>query len=702
MSYLSWSARAFLLAISVAALESGISTPALAQAVQVLDPITVLATKTEEKAIDALAPVSTVRQEQIEQLMPNRTSDIFWGVPGVSFQQRPDEPATSINIRGLQDFGRVNVVVDGARQNFQRSGHNANGAFYLDPEMIADADVVRGPVAYIFGSGAIGGVVSFRTKDADDILKAGQRWSVIAHGEIGSNKDQYLTSFMGATRLTPNVDIVGGITYRDQGDFKAGSGGTMPVGALFGPDQTVTNSAFDVKTGLAKLSMRPADGHELKLSGMTYSSDYTAGQPNNGDSVFGSNATTSTLTAKWRYKRPDDRLFDFDSNLYWKATTNEQTKVCCSNSIFTGNLGSTREFGINTTGFDVNNTSRFDFGPVANALTYGGDAFFDKVSVTDPTGTGALFTPKGDRNVSGSFLQWKANFSTWLELIGAARYDTYELNGGGFSSEGDRISPKGTVGVTPIKGFTFYATYAEGYRAPAVTEALISGLHPFPANFTFLPNPELKPEVGKTTELGINLKYDSVFAQNDKIRGKFNVYRNNVEDYIDLAFIPYVGGPPPCVVPPFCFQYQNITNAKIEGVEFETSYDTGAWFIGLSGSRIRGRDQTTNEPLLSIPADQIASTLGVRFYDRKITASVRWAAVAAKDIEDVPVGAIPTDSYNLVSLYLGYQPTEDVTAGISVDNLLNEYYFDYLDAQTSRVPSRGLSVKGSLKVRFGS
>src|SRR4029079_13546763 len=114
--------------------------------------------------------------EQIQGLQPNRLSDIFYNVPGVSFQERGDDPATVINIRGLQDFGRVAVVIDGARQNFQRTGHNADGVFYLEPELIGGHDGVRGPVANIYGSGAIGGVVSFRTKDVDDVLKAGERW----------------------------------------------------------------------------------------------------------------------------------------------------------------------------------------------------------------------------------------------------------------------------------------------------------------------------------------------------------------------------------------------------------------------------------------------------------------------------------------------------------------------------------------------
>src|SRR5882672_8391025 len=146
--------------------------------VQSLDTITVAASKTEERAIDALAPVSVVTLEQIQGWQPSRLSDILYRVPGVSFQERGDDPATAINIRGLQDFGRVAVVVDGARQNYQRTGHNANGSFFLDPELVGGVDIVRGPTANIYGSGAIGGVVSFRTKDIQDVVRPGERWGV--------------------------------------------------------------------------------------------------------------------------------------------------------------------------------------------------------------------------------------------------------------------------------------------------------------------------------------------------------------------------------------------------------------------------------------------------------------------------------------------------------------------------------------------
>ncbi|MFY7951047.1 MAG: TonB-dependent receptor plug domain-containing protein, partial [Armatimonadaceae bacterium] len=96
-------------------------------------------------------------------------------------QENPNDPATAVNVRGLQDFGRVAVTVDGARQNFQRSGHNANGAFFLDPAFVRTIDVTRGPVANIYGSGAIGGVVSFETVEPKDILRPREKVA----GELG-------------------------------------------------------------------------------------------------------------------------------------------------------------------------------------------------------------------------------------------------------------------------------------------------------------------------------------------------------------------------------------------------------------------------------------------------------------------------------------------------------------------------------------
>ncbi|MCC6776989.1 MAG: TonB-dependent hemoglobin/transferrin/lactoferrin family receptor [Hyphomicrobiales bacterium] len=670
--------------------------------------------------VEALGPVSTIRPAQINTLQPTRPSDLLTTMPGVAVPERGDDPGTAINIRGLQDFGRVNVLVDGARQNFQRSGHNANGMFYIDPELISTIDVIRGPVANVYGSGAIGGVASFRTKDVEDVLKAGERWGVLAHG-LGSTNIGGVGSLFAAARVSPNAEIFAGGSYRNQGDYRDGNGNIVP------------NTHSEVTTGVVKGTYRPADGHQFKLGYINYYADYTTGQPYPpgtpppSASIYGTNTKNELATGRWTYARPDDRVFNFDANIYWNKTETDQTKTAGTGDAATGFIGDRRAFTINTDGVDVNNTSLADFGLFKNALTVGLDGFKDEVQ---NLGFGTVFTPNGERTVGGGFLQTKTNAGGVFELISAARYDRYELSGGGIATSGERLSPKFTLGLTAIRGVTPYAIYAEGYRAPAVTETLVAGIHPAPPQFTLLPNPGLQPEVGRNKEVGVNLRYDNIWQPGDAFRAKFNVYRNDIANYIDLKFLgPFrVGqGGQLCfnLVAFFCEQYQNIPAARIQGFEFETLYDAGGWFAGLSGTLFQtGRDIANNLPLASIPPDWVAGAVGARLFDRRLTMMVRWQYVTAKDPSDIPPGAeapagalqgppyayYPTGSYNLVNAYIGYQINPDTLASLAIENLLNRQYARYLNvspnpshgANSTPLPlySPGLTIKAALTYRF--
>jgi hemoglobin/transferrin/lactoferrin receptor protein len=706
--------------------------------VQSLDTITVAASKTEERAIDALAPVSVVTLEQIQGLQPNRLSDIFYNVPGVSFQERGDDPSTVINIRGLQDFGRVAVVVDGARQNYQRTGHNANGSFFLEPELVGGVDVVRGPTANIYGSGAIGGLVSFRTKDIDDVVRPGERWGVDMSGSGGTNSARGLGSIFGGARVNPDVDVFGGAVYRTQGNYKDGNG------------TEIGNTGNELAAGLMKLTVRPADGHEIKFGGIFQDYQYSIGQLNRGptttpalialnrgSSVYVSDAKNYTGTVTWKYSRPDDNLWDWNMSLYGNRTDNDQTKtyhytttgsaLCgtgnAGNNI-SGCVGDKRGYVLDTLGIDVNNTTRFNVGDWRNAVTLGVDAFQDDVKTSDRRGNSNITTPSGLRTVSGGFAQLKQNYSTWFEAVSAIRYDRYDLHsptvatGGG----GDRFSPKITIGVTPVAGFTPYVSYAEGYRAPSITETLIAGGHATgggPAFFTcadgtsglfcFLPNPNLRPEVGKNKEAGINLKYNDVFTSGDSFRGKLNVFRNDVTDYIDLV------ASTPVPVPPFgsfsnFYQYQNIAQARIEGVEAETLYDAGSWYVGVAGHLIRGKNLATNIGLATITPRKITTTGGVRLLDRRLILAAQWSSFGANN--DVPAGYLPATGYELVNLYLTWNATKDIVFSASIDNLLNQYYRPYAipgsstDGTTQNdvlwsSPGPGRVYKAGLKIHFG-
>jgi hemoglobin/transferrin/lactoferrin receptor protein len=727
------------------------SSPAVApvQAPQQQQPVTQEFSAPQQSAIDTLAPVSVITLNTINTVSAKRLSDIFYNVPGVSFQERGDTPETSINIRGLQDFGRVAVVVDGARQNYQRTGHNANGGFFLEPELLGGVEIVRGPTANVYGSGAIGGVVAFRTKDVDDILKPGERIATAFAGMLGSNSGRGLVSAFTAVRGNPNVDFLFGATHRMQSDYKDGDG------------TLISNTANHISTGLAKATFRPADGHEIKFGAILQEDLFNIGQfnrgpvntdaqraLNQGSSVYSTDVRNTTGTVRWKYYRPDDNIFNWDVSAYSNRTNSEQTKIyhlsttaqtgVCStpgNNI-SGCVGDKRGYLLETLGFDANNTMRFNFGEWRNAVTFGGDLFQDDVTTTDSRGNSNITTPGGVRTVSGAFVQWKSNYSTWLEVVSAARYDNYKLESTDTETTGERVSPKITVGITPVKGVTPYVSYAEGYRAPSITETLIAGAHATGGGptffncpggggglFCFLQNPKLRPEVGKTQEAGINLKFDNIFTTGDSFRGKINVFRNNLEDYIELigstpttVFINVNPFPPPVILVPIgkftqFYQYQNIDKAHIQGFEAETMYDAGNWFLGVSGQIQRGYNDMTGQGLSTIQPNKIVTTGGVRLLERKLTIGGAWISAASN--QNVPENYLPNTSYDLVNLFLTYEPAKDLWLNFTVDNALNRYYRPYAiprmtgDGTTQNDvlwagPPPGVVYKGTMRVRFSA
>ena len=96
-----------------------------------------------------------------------------------------------------------------------------------------------------------------------------------------------------------------------------------------------------------------------------------------------------------------------------------------------------------------------------------------------------------------------------------------------------------------------------------------------------MPNPSLRPEIGQTKEIGVNLKYDDIAFKGDKLRIKADVFRNDIEDYIELVnFGPPVASCPPGAPVRLCnagiiplipinsfslSQYQNIGKAQHRG-----------------------------------------------------------------------------------------------------------------------------------------
>ncbi|RVA71832.1 TonB-dependent receptor, partial [Mesorhizobium sp. M7A.F.Ca.CA.001.11.2.1] len=337
----------------------------------------------------------------------------------------------------------------------------------------------------------------------------------------------------------------------------------------------------------------------------------------------------------------------------------------------------------------------------------------DNVKTGGAAGGDSFYTPSGKRNVSGAYVQDKLTWE-WLEVIAGLRYDNYSLKDDTHDISGDRVSPRITVGVSPFEsaglaGLQFYGTYAEGYRSPSITETLISGNHPAGVSFPFLPNPNLRPETGKTTEFGVNYKQNDILEAGDALRIKAAYFNNDVEDYIDgvtlSRFDPTAGCPSGPGIP-ICFQYQNFAKAKIDGFELEGVYDAGWGYAGLSASITNGHTisyKGVEADLATIPSSQVTAQLGLRFLEDKLTVG------GEVQYNGKPKGNPIAEDYTLVNAFASYQATDNLKIDFRADNLFDVKYANPLNLTTAGQPPQpvfaayepGITLKLAATMRFG-
>ena len=115
--------------------------------------------------------------------------------------------------------------------------------------------------------------------------------------------------------------------------------------------------------------------------------------------------------------------------------------------------------------------------------------------------------------------------------------------------------------------------------------------------FCFLPNPNLRPEVGKNKEDRLQPEVRTTSSRRRQLPRQVQRVpqrrRLTISIWLPSDAATFTGLPPFGYVRQF-YQYQNIAQARIEGVEAETMYDAGLWYVGVAGHLIRGKNVATN------------------------------------------------------------------------------------------------------------
>jgi len=102
------------------------------------------------------APASTLDADHIDLMGGQNLDDALRTLPGVFTRDNVQNPGIAVNIRNLEGSNRVNMSLDGIRQNFRFTGHEAQGLVYVDTALLAAVEIDRGVVSGAGGAEAFG------------------------------------------------------------------------------------------------------------------------------------------------------------------------------------------------------------------------------------------------------------------------------------------------------------------------------------------------------------------------------------------------------------------------------------------------------------------------------------------------------------------------------------------------------------------
>lgn len=128
-------------------------------------------------------------KKELETYKGNTVSDLLTGMVGVYSGDARNSGALDPNIRGLQGQGRIPVTIDGTEQAITvwRGYAGVNNRNYVDPSLISSAYIEKGPSLNPKIRSGIGGSLTMKTIDADDIVQEGKKYGFEVKVETGNN-----------------------------------------------------------------------------------------------------------------------------------------------------------------------------------------------------------------------------------------------------------------------------------------------------------------------------------------------------------------------------------------------------------------------------------------------------------------------------------------------------------------------------------
>ncbi|TKT79129.1 TonB-dependent receptor [Aquamicrobium sp. LC103] len=668
----------------------------------------------EKVAIDTPQSVSVVEQEDIDLEQATTVGDVLRGIPGVNTVGSDRVFGQGFNIRGIGapeaagEEGRIIVTVDGANKYYEQY---RMGGLFTDPELFKRVEVLRGPASStLYGSGALGGVINFTTKDAADFIADGANGAVRLKGSFNDNKNGWLGSALVAHRFSERFDFLLAGNYRSADPYVTGNG------------TEIASSNFEAWSGLAKATMKVGEEGTLRASYQQWDSqaddqDYAQiGGPLSGGSVSGFGTVDRHVidrTAVLSYENPfsDNDMLNVKASASYSRTSVEQTNATGipSMGFVCGVPGAETfcdaDYAYETWQFNLENTSEWRGDNWENFLTYGWQTAYQVRSAEafDPLGNpfNHPHHPEGTDLKTGLFVQNEFIWDDRLTLIPGIRVDWRRLKpdettGLSDSTDDWAVSPKIAAHYKFNDNFAVFGSIAHTERFPTLDEVFST---------TFAPSYGLKKEKSNSYEAGFAVSAFDLVQPGDGIQFKTTGFYNDISDLIvSCRTAARLCGPDGS----YFEHYMNIDAARIYGAELELAYDSDYFFANASYTHTIGKNKDTGDYLTSVAPHELAFTLGgkVPQHDLKFGWKARFVsgpqdkARRSSEADWASSSTRFAKAFDVHDVFVSWTPQEGRFRGWEViggvDNIFDTQYKEFLHNEASK----GRTFKITLSKQF--
>jgi hemoglobin/transferrin/lactoferrin receptor protein len=624
-------------------------------------------------AIETPQSVSVAEQSDLDRAQADTIRDVVADMPGVSMAGSESPLGQAFNIRGVglteqpASEARIIVKIDGAPKFFEQY---RMGSLFTDIELFKRIEVLRGPASStLYGSGALGGVVAFTTKDASDFLTEGDTDAIRTKLSFSTNGQGRYAGLIWAHDFG-NVDLLTALNVRQSDDLKAGN--EAPILGTSGESISgMIKANWDLSgEGLLKASLQrwvsSQDDGPLAATGGAVN------VPTFG--LIDRDLTDTTFVVAYENPFSDNPWVDLTVQLSWSDTTNVQSNHTNSpGGMLTCAPGQTQvvcdaTYSYKTLNLKAENRAEFAFGGWDAFLTMGAE--FTRIDRNATSELGPLgFHPEGVDNKVGLYAQGEFVLNDKLTLIPGLRIDLVDRTpGAGVTGavpvEDRAVSPKLAALYDLSDSVSVFGSLARTERLPTLDEL-------YSRSGTQGPAVNLEREVSDNIELGVSFDHTGVFGEDDTLQAKLTLFRNDVENLIQRS------------APANPLFFENIATARFEGFEFEAGYEASDYYGRLSVSQVDAIDTTYDLRLTSNPADRYVLTLGKRLPDAGLEFGWRRTLNSAITTQSrsTTSGAITTTPYAgyvTHDLFLRWAPDQGVLEGatldLSVENVTDKLY----------------------------